>query len=520
MKTSLSLFFAIELFLLIPVLFSSPLDWYQPEAAEQIVKKRNILDSFYREDFLTAKENTKRGAAAQLRDLINTFVKNGNEVENEIFSAEEQRNEFEYKFEPENEDKQFDIVETVANFPIRSTTTFNEIPTQNNYQDSPSEARHEASYTNDKVTILSTHFTNPTFFLHQDTTTQQTIIPQVPLGAYMAQSTKLDLTTSPPNHFVTQQTAKQVNKPVFSVFTNPVQYSRPVQLSKPVQFSNPYELLNPTKFSNQVPSPIQPVLAPHQQAQQTKNDQNMAGNFAMTPFTFFRSPVQEPALFGPVHFEQQTSSFNNFIDDGLGVVNIGEPPENEELKNSLIFQKNKFPATNLYEDEELPVPTIHQVTPINANARTYSQPISSIMPSTQSIPLNSQGPSSKSLFETINQPTPDRPARGKLSDMSSRPALRKTDALTNLMKIAGDNWEHKLLTGEDNLHAESEKSFICPGPEGHFPSPDSCDVYYQCAQGTPHKHSCQPGLHWNIVTNQCDWKERVDCGLNTGHSTP
>ena len=88
------------------------------------------------------------------------------------------------------------------------------------------------------------------------------------------------------------------------------------------------------------------------------------------------------------------------------------------------------------------------------------------------------------------------------------------------MSIAGDNWEQKLLTGVDNLSAESGDSFLCPEPEGHFPSPSSCSVYYQCAQGTAHKHTCQEGLAWNINTLQCDWMERVDCGLDSGYRTP
>ena len=84
-------------------------------------------------------------------------------------------------------------------------------------------------------------------------------------------------------------------------------------------------------------------------------------------------------------------------------------------------------------------------------------------------------------------------------------------ALDALMSIAGANWEQKLVTGADTVGGEAEDGFVCPGPEGYFPSPSSCQAYYQCAGGSAHKHTCQAGLAWNVRTWQCDWQENVQC---------
>jgi len=129
------------------------------------------------------------------------------------------------------------------------------------------------------------------------------------------------------------------------------------------------------------------------------------------------------------------------------------------------------------------------------------------------LPIQQNSP--QSLFQTINQPAADRDVRKKQDRKSGKKKMGKSAALTQLMAIAGDNWEEKLLSGKDNLSAESSSDFVCPGLDGFFPSPSSCSVYYQCAQGTAHKHSCQAGLVWNTLTLQCDWAESVACGGNT-----
>ena len=133
-------------------------------------------------------------------------------------------------------------------------------------------------------------------------------------------------------------------------------------------------------------------------------------------------------------------------------------------------------------------------------------------------PLLQNSDTRPSLFESINQPALDRQARQKLT--KNQPKMPKSSALEELMSIAGDNWEKRLLTGSDNLVGESGDSFLCPEPEGHFSSPSSCRVYYQCAQGTAHKHTCEEGLLWDMHARQCDWQERVSCPLDTAHSAP
>lgn len=80
------------------------------------------------------------------------------------------------------------------------------------------------------------------------------------------------------------------------------------------------------------------------------------------------------------------------------------------------------------------------------------------------------------------------------------------------MAIAGDDWD----SGANILQSlnKAQVSFSCPAAEGHFPDPDDCSVYYQCAHGVPTRNSCQSDLNWNMLTNQCDWQSNVDCRFN------
>ena len=87
----------------------------------------------------------------------------------------------------------------------------------------------------------------------------------------------------------------------------------------------------------------------------------------------------------------------------------------------------------------------------------------------------------------------------------------RSSALENLLAIAGPDWD-------SNLHVSKATStvsdFKCPAVEGHFPDPEVCGVYYQCAGGTAHAQTCQPGLKWNVLINLCDWEDNVDCDFN------
>ena len=95
---------------------------------------------------------------------------------------------------------------------------------------------------------------------------------------------------------------------------------------------------------------------------------------------------------------------------------------------------------------------------------------------------------------------------------SSRHKEPKSAALAALYDIAGDDWDSSKRL-DKSLHAAAKK-FKCPGPEGHFPDPEDCSVYYQCAHGTSTQYTCQAGLKWNVASDQCDWEANVDCSLN------
>ena len=148
------------------------------------------------------------------------------------------------------------------------------------------------------------------------------------------------------------------------------------------------------------------------------------------------------------------------------------------------------------------------------------------------------------IFEYIGRPTAEREVRKKVSGEMKK--MGKVDALRILMTIAGDTWEQDLVMGSKDdgsasgghagqiwgifmtkIHYFLEQkvrekvlcklfdvagsNFDCPVPNGHFPDPDTCSVYYQCAGGVSHKYTCQTGLMYNSLTNQCDWEQSVDC---------
>ena len=100
---------------------------------------------------------------------------------------------------------------------------------------------------------------------------------------------------------------------------------------------------------------------------------------------------------------------------------------------------------------------------------------------------------------------------------SSRQRVKGSRALDTLLEIAGENWN--IDDGIEKNLLDAQSTFVCPGREGHFPDPDSCSVYHQCANGTPTRNTCQEGLMWNMVTNQCDWTSNVNCNLNRESSS-
>ena len=88
----------------------------------------------------------------------------------------------------------------------------------------------------------------------------------------------------------------------------------------------------------------------------------------------------------------------------------------------------------------------------------------------------------------------------------------KSAALKALYDIAGKDWDPSRRL-DKSLNAVLTK-FKCPAAEGHFPDPEDCGVYYQCAHGASTRYDCTAGLKWNVASNQCDWEANVDCGLN------
>ena len=64
--------------------------------------------------------------------------------------------------------------------------------------------------------------------------------------------------------------------------------------------------------------------------------------------------------------------------------------------------------------------------------------------------------------------------------------------MARLMQIAGKDWD----AGANILQSlnKAQASFTCPAAEGHFPDPEDCSVYHQCAHGTSTRNACQSNL--------------------------
>jgi len=144
-----------------------------------------------------------------------------------------------------------------------------------------------------------------------------------------------------------------------------------------------------------------------------------------------------------------------------------------------------------------------------APANSFVEPVSNNLVEDEDKPFN--------IFEYIGRPTAEREVRKKINGERSGKKMGRLDALQILMTIAGDTWEQDLVMGSKDDGSASGghagSSFDCPVPNGHFPDPDTCSVYYQCAGGVSHKYTCQTGLMYNSLTNQCDWEQSVDCSL-------
>ena len=83
---------------------------------------------------------------------------------------------------------------------------------------------------------------------------------------------------------------------------------------------------------------------------------------------------------------------------------------------------------------------------------------------------------------------------------------RRSKALANLYRIAGEGW--------GNTRSIPEREFLCPSEEGYFQSGFDCAVYYRCVHGVGVRLHCGGGLVWNSGTGLCDWAHSVQCQEN------
>ncbi|XP_022315648.2 acidic mammalian chitinase-like isoform X1 [Crassostrea virginica] len=60
--------------------------------------------------------------------------------------------------------------------------------------------------------------------------------------------------------------------------------------------------------------------------------------------------------------------------------------------------------------------------------------------------------------------------------------------------------------GSESVCAQASNGFV-------FPNANECTSFYQCVHGKAVKISCQPWLHFNVKTSNCDWPSNVDCSL-------
>jgi len=191
-------------------------------------------------------------------------------------------------------------------------------------------------------------------------------------------------------------------------------------------------------------------------------------------------------------------------------------PANEGILFHSPFISNKVPPVPFEDVSQRPrqqksfesAPIFNENRPIDLPQKHFSP-----LPPIQNPPPTP--PSHLTLFQSINQEAIDRPIRKK-QEVATHKTESKSAALAALVSIAGSDWDTNLHTTHTVLDT-STTDFSCPAISGHFPDTENCSVYYQCAGGVAHKHTCQQGLLWNMVINMCDWETNVDCEINKGN---
>lgn len=99
------------------------------------------------------------------------------------------------------------------------------------------------------------------------------------------------------------------------------------------------------------------------------------------------------------------------------------------------------------------------------------------------------------------------------ANTSFNPQLGRCDLPENIQcnvsACCGINEGFPVPSDEDDIVPEEPK---CPA-EGtaKLPHPEKCSLYYVCDNGSKTVHECPSGLHFNPVTDQCDWPFNVKC---------
>ena len=116
--------------------------------------------------------------------------------------------------------------------------------------------------------------------------------------------------------------------------------------------------------------------------------------------------------------------------------------------------------------------------------------------------------------ESIFLPKKPNQLSGSFKEVE-RPPRKRSRALEKLLDVAGDTWDAEVDIQTNLLTNSKVANFICPSREGYFPDPASCNSYFQCDHGVALKQSCQTGLVWNMLIEQCDWNSNVNCDQNS-----
>ena len=193
------------------------------------------------------------------------------------------------------------------------------------------------------------------------------------------------------------------------------------------------------------------------------------------------------------------------------------------------FSRNPalLPATSpalLPAGQQVARPQLTAIGPQPAPVRQQPAPVQHPRPAVRPQPV----PSLPQQFQQQSAPVRPVPAQPRPAPPPTRPPppltrpapspgqsdrSQHSRALQSLLEVAGESWDPAAAI-EKNLLVAAGGKFECPAREGHFPAPDSCSHYYQCAHGSAIQHQCQDGLMWNVEREQCDWSSNVDCSLN------